>query len=668
MNLPSTTLIFLFAVMALAVPGDTSACSVPVFRYALDNWPGNRDPEMVPSPLLEKIANHLVSGYSAVWIQVDSGNKEADDLAFKRLNERLTFFESVAVLPHIDPNDPSNRIGPGPELAIRFIAIRVDRTHPISRKLAGPNFESLRDDEAWIAPVFGRGRVLGAWPASLMNEEGIDEACFYLTGACSCQVKVQNPGWDLTMNVDWDERLLAADSEDGPPVAVEESSGGDDTGRAGERRIQSSISTSHRGYQSHAGAWNPPLDWRHRHTGWQTETENGMRKLVGIIFIVAALIAFWIPVRPSKKRNTSVVVSCPPELSNIIERVGGEYSAELNTKVSFHKTGTLDLVFGRSVDIALQKNDDSVKEVIPVTTAGEESLNIGVSASCLQPAAALRFARFLTAPQRGGRILAEMGFEPFPGDEWAVKPDLILYSGSVNRPAVEKLLAEFSEREGIDLTTVFNGCGILCAAMQTMTDPANPRFPDAYYACDLCFVPPVAKHFNEVVLLTETDIGIAVPATNPHNIKTLTDLARPGLKVGLCNQEQSTLGYLTQGILKFSGLDASIRKNVVVGVPTADFLITQLRSGALDAAIVYRVNAELQKADIKFIKIKHEGARAVQPFSVRSDSPKRQLAKRLQEHFLANPDSFRETGFRWRGDQGILRSSEIEVPEWLRKP
>jgi hypothetical protein len=50
-----------------------------------------------------------------------------------------------------------------------------------------------------------------------MDEEGIDEACFYLTGACSCQVKVQNPGWDLPMNVKWNERLIAADSTSAPP-------------------------------------------------------------------------------------------------------------------------------------------------------------------------------------------------------------------------------------------------------------------------------------------------------------------------------------------------------------------------------------------------------------------------------------------------------------------
>jgi accessory colonization factor AcfC len=120
-----------------------------------------------------------------------------------------------------------------------------------------------------------------------------------------------------------------------------------------------------------------------------------------------------------------------------------------------------------------------------------------------------------------------------PGDQWALRPDLILYSGGVNRPAIEKVLQKFATREGISVTTTYNGCGILCAAMKTMGDSSNPKFPDVYYACDVCFVPPVAEQFPEAVMLTEAEIVIAVPKGNPQNIRTLADLARPGLRVGL---------------------------------------------------------------------------------------------------------------------------------------
>ena len=34
-------------------------------------------------------------------------------------------------------------------------------------------------------------------------------SCMFLLGACSCQVKRMNPGWDLLLNVDWDGALQA---------------------------------------------------------------------------------------------------------------------------------------------------------------------------------------------------------------------------------------------------------------------------------------------------------------------------------------------------------------------------------------------------------------------------------------------------------------------------
>ncbi|MEN9575005.1 MAG: hypothetical protein RL514_2860 [Verrucomicrobiota bacterium] len=295
-----------------------------------------------------------------------------------------------------------------------------------------------------------------------------------------------------------------------------------------------------------------------------------------------------------------------------------------------------------------------------------ENASAAVLAFCPQPAAALKFARYLAAPEKGGAVFQSHGFQLADGDKWAEKPELILYSGGVNRLAIEKLLKQFADREGVNVTTVFNGCGVLCATMKTMDSATSPRFPDAYYACDLCFVPPVAAQFPEAFLLTETEIGIVVRKGNPKNVKTLADLAQPGLKLGLCNAEQSTLGFMTRGMLKATGLLDSVRKNVVVEVPTADFLINQMRAGGLEAAVVYRVNAAPQAEHLEFFPIKHEGAKAVQPFAVRERSPNRHLARRLLDLLKANRGEFEQAGFLWRGNEPALQSKDIKVPEYLK--
>jgi ABC-type molybdate transport system substrate-binding protein len=307
-------------------------------------------------------------------------------------------------------------------------------------------------------------------------------------------------------------------------------------------------------------------------------------------------------------------------------------------------------------------------EAVPVPELSEhpEKTSACVIAFSKQPTASLRFARYLAAPEKGAAVFKANGFTPAGGDAWADRPEMILYSGSVNRPAVENLLKQFAEREGVTLTTVFNGCGILCASMKTMGGTSNPKFPDAYYACDVCFVPPVAEIFPESVMLTETEIGIVVQKGNPRGIKTLADLAQPGLKLGLCNAEQSTLGYMTRGILKSSGLQESVRKNVVVEVPTADLLVTQMRAGGLEAAIVYKITYKNVADQLEYIPIQHEGAKAVQPFAVRGDSPNHRLGERLLAFLQANRGSFEQAGFSWLGDQPAVKSTSIQVPDWLK--
>ena len=56
-------------------------------------------------------------------------------------------------------------------------------------------------------PVIGRGRVLYALVGKGNFEDTIAMASRFVVGPCSCQVKDQNPGFDLLMNVDWDEKI-----------------------------------------------------------------------------------------------------------------------------------------------------------------------------------------------------------------------------------------------------------------------------------------------------------------------------------------------------------------------------------------------------------------------------------------------------------------------------
>ena len=90
--------------------------------------------------------------------------------------------------------------------------------------------------------------------------------------------------------------------------------------------------------------------------------------------------------------------------------------------------------------------------------------------------------------------------------------------------------------------------------------------------------------------VSETDMVIISKPGNPKNLRSLQDLTKPGLKLGLANPDQSALGGLTRRLLRELEIYESVEKNVATLVPTADLLVLQVREGDLDAAIVYRAN------------------------------------------------------------------------------
>jgi hypothetical protein len=192
-------------------------------------WSGKLDgktlPRITDSPARAEIVKRILAGDCGVWVLVESGQREADDRAAAALEKRLRYLEQVAQIPPIDPNDPTSQLGPGPALGVKFSLLRIQRDNAaeeaFTSMLAGPNHDMENANGPWLALVFGRGRVLGAWPAEGFGDEQTDEACLFLLGACSCEVKRMNPGWDLLVNVDWNESLHAMGFAPPPPAALQ---------------------------------------------------------------------------------------------------------------------------------------------------------------------------------------------------------------------------------------------------------------------------------------------------------------------------------------------------------------------------------------------------------------------------------------------------------------
>ncbi len=296
---------------------------------------------------------------------------------------------------------------------------------------------------------------------------------------------------------------------------------------------------------------------------------------------------------------------------------------------------------------------------VPELTAQSELIRIGVLTSSTQARQALHFARYLSARDRGLETFARAGYQVEPGDAWAETPLLTFFSGGLNRIAIEQTLRDFEAREGCTVRVVYNGCGILVAQINAVAASARAggagggkpadAMPDAYLACDVSFLDPVSDHFGERTLLSETEVVVLVPKANPHGLRTLADLARPGLKLGVCNAEQSTLGALTARLLQTLDITEAVMRNVRSQTPTADMLVTQIQAGSLDAVVVYRANAKAALTDFIALPIDLPQARAIQPFAVSKQTRHPQLMQRLQQALTAPTSRARYTaaGFRW---------------------
>lgn len=259
------------------------------------------------------------------------------------------------------------------------------------------------------------------------------------------------------------------------------------------------------------------------------------------------------------------------------------------------------------------------------------------------PTAALKFARFLAARDRGLKQFAGHGFDPVEGDVWAEEPEVKMLAGAMLRPAAEATITAFEYREGVKVTRVYNGCGILVAQMK-----AGER-PDAYFACDKSFMDEVADLFTDHHDVSTNQLVILVHKGNPHGVKTLVDLGKPGLRIGIGHEKQCALGVLTQRTFVEGGVQEQVMKNVKVQSPTGDMLVNQLRTGSLDAVVAYVSNAVPAADQLDAIAIDIPCALAVQPIAARKDSPHRQLTGRLSAALRSaeSKERFEANGFRW---------------------
>lgn len=296
---------------------------------------------------------------------------------------------------------------------------------------------------------------------------------------------------------------------------------------------------------------------------------------------------------------------------------------------------------------AKQYPELTVTSIVSLEKAAEQ-VEIGVLRFTKQPTRALHFLRYLTAKDRGLPHFARHGYEVIEGDDWAEDPEIHLFTGGLMHPAIQATIVDFERREGVRVVQTPNGCGILVAQIKA------GEHPDSYFACDTSFMTMVSDLFPDAKDVSATDMVLVTSVTRPQadRIQSLEDLAQGGFKLGLCDPSHSTLGALSERLLKARDLWGPVQSQVIDWPSTADRLVENVVLGAMDAAIVYKANTVRQADKLRVIPIGDSLAHAVQPIAVARDSRRRHLTQRLVDRLRSESSrkQFESLGFEWRGE------------------
>ena len=111
------------------------------------------------------------------------------------------------------------------------------------------------------------------------------------------------------------------------------------------------------------------------------------------------------------------------------------------------KLGAVDAAIVWDSTVAMYPELEAIRD--PLLDKERVNVTLGIVSSTGSASSALRFARFVASANVGLPAFKKHGFEVPEGDTWEENPELVVWSGGVNRLAIEESVKEFREREGV---------------------------------------------------------------------------------------------------------------------------------------------------------------------------------------------------------------------------
>lgn len=243
------------------------------------------------------------------------------------------------------------------------------------------------------------------------------------------------------------------------------------------------------------------------------------------------------------------------------------------------------------------------------------------------------------------------------------KNSITAFVGSASKPPVEEAAQAFKEKTGIQVYLNFGGSGTMLSQIELSQsgDLYIPGSPDYIAKAEQKGVIDPAS-VKKIAYLIPV---IAVPHGNPKNIRSLADLARPGIEVGIGNPEAVCVGLYAIEILDYNHLLADAGKNIVVHAESCERTATLISLKSVDAVIGWDVfhNWDPDNIDVIYLSPEQLPRIAYIPSAITKFTRDRVSAQKFLDFLVSKPgqDIFQKWGYITTEEEARKFASQAKI-------
>jgi len=169
-------------------------------------------------------------------------------------------------------------------------------------------------------------------------------------------------------------------------------------------------------------------------------------------------------------------------------------------------------------------------------------------------------------------------------EEKKPQSEILVHCAAGMRKPIEFCAKKFEDSLGIRVELSYDGSNRLLGQILLTHKGDVYVCGDAEYA-DSAKAKGLVDKMATICLFTPV---ILVKKGNPHKILSMTDLTKPGLKIGQGDEKSAAVGKIIPKLLSLNTVDAGMwKKNVVLITPTVTELGNAVKLGTVDAVIVW---------------------------------------------------------------------------------